>query len=195
MRPISNFTITGEKMASNVEIVKELNFKFSTPKQEYSRQLTKKLDKFDLSSESGTTSSESEFENGCEKCQFEMKFSNLEVKIDTIFSLASTLNSQNLEQNSQILYNMSESNLNFDSIQNSNCLQLVIKIVYDEWNEFFEFFHLYKQNKLEENMFSLFKNKRNFIQILQRRLLSRKLGNQTMFNLIISNSKTEVTYS
>lgn len=180
-------------MVSNIEI-KELDLKFPTQKEETSKQLVRNLNKLDISSESVSTSSESELETGCEKCQFQTKFSQLEVKIDTIFSLASTLNSQNLEQSSQILYNMSESNLNFDSMQNTNCLGLVIKIVYDEWNELFEFFHLYKHNKLGDNMFSLFKNKKNFIQILQRRLLARKLGNQTIFNLIMSSNKTEVIF-
>lgn len=127
--------------------------------------------------------------SGCTNCQsnlLERKFVQLEHKIDTIFSLASALNSRSLEQNSQALYQMSEAQENRTSMKNAQCLSLVVRISYDEWNELYEFFNLYKQRRLERNAFSLFKNKSTFIEILNRRLLSRRLANQTLSNLIPS---------
>lgn len=126
---------------------------------------------------------------GCTNCQsnlLERKFAQLEHKIDTIFSLASALNSRSLEQNSQALFEMSEAQENRTSMKNAQCLNLVVRISYDEWNELYEFFNLYKQHRLERNTFSLFKNKSTFIEILNRRLLSRRLANQTLSNLIPS---------
>jgi len=148
----------------------------------------------DLSSDSSkesaiSSANSSSLLGSCTNCQstlLERKFSQLETKIDTIFSLASALNSRSLEQNSQTLYQMSELQENRASMKNANCLNLVVRIIYDEWNELFEFFSLYKEHKLNRSIFSLFKNKSTFIEILNRRLLSRKLACQTLSNLISS---------
>jgi len=124
----------------------------------------------------------------CSNCQaslLQAKFAQLESKIDTIFSLASTLNSKHLEHNSQALFNLSSSSADcLDSMKNSRCINLVVRLIYEEWTELFEFFTFYTKSCLDKSALSLLSDKVCLLEVLNRRLLSRELANQTLANLV-----------
>ena len=120
------------------------------------------------------------------------KLSQLELKIDVVYSLASTLNSRYLEQNSKILLDLSVRKQHCESMQTANCFGLITRIVYDEWNELYDFFELCKQDRVDL-AFSIFRNKRNFVDILRRRLESRKLANETVANLLTNSQAMDAT--
>ncbi len=133
----------------------------------------------------------------CANCQatiLQEKFAQLETKIDTIFSLASTLNSKHLHHNSQALFNLSASSTDcLDSMKNSRCINLVVRLIYEEWNELYDFYDLFKQKRLEQSSFTLLSDRICLLEILNRRLLSRELANQTLANLIgVTNTSKEL---
>jgi hypothetical protein len=101
----------------------------------------------------------------------------IEKKFDSIYSLASMLNSRNLEQNSQILLNLTESFDYCQSMRESNFMTILGQIIYDEWRELYEY--LDDQNLIENSKLD---------DICKIRLNARTKAKKAMSNLIMNNS-------
>ena len=101
----------------------------------------------------------------------------IEKKFDSIYSLASMLNSRNLEQNSQILLNLTESFDYCQSMRDSNFMAILSQIIYDEWRELYEY--LDDQNLIENNKLD---------DICKLRLNARAKAKKAMSNIITASS-------
>jgi hypothetical protein len=101
----------------------------------------------------------------------------------------STFNSCNLEQNSEILFNLVDGlEYNRSNLKTEKLTSLLVKIVYDEWNELYDFFD-YCSNRISSMNMTVDVEK--FNEIFQIRLKSRYNGFQALKRLIFSSIESQ----
>lgn len=101
------------------------------------------------------------------------------------------MNIRNLEQNSRILLDLSQSKENCDLLIKSNNGYVIIKIIYDEWHELYEYCLAHKQKSKSNLTFFLFENRLTLVNLLNRRMITRRLGQQSLNNLILNEYETD----
>ena len=106
---------------------------------------------------------------------------NLSQSVANVFSLASILNSRSLEQNSQILLSLTRSKESCIAMRQSNCISVLIRIIYDEWIELYDWFEIYKK----DTGLGLIETTK-LAEIMSRRLNSRKTSTKAIRNLILN---------
>ncbi len=100
------------------------------------------------------------------------------------------MNVRNLEQNSRILLDLSQSKENCDILIQSKNSGLIVKLIYDEWNELYEYCSAFKEKSNSKLSFIVFDNRKNLFTLLSRRLIARRYAEQALNNLILNEYET-----
>lgn len=114
-------------------------------------------------------------------------FNEISFKVDTIYSLASILNSRNLEQNSQILFNLSKSQDSFVSMGKTNFINILKQIIYDEWTELYEWFDYYRHSISDQSSLCYTASNAQLFEIFTRRANARLQACQALQNFLQIN--------